>query len=367
MKTIAFCLFKYFPYGGMERDFLRIALECQKLGAKVRVYTTKWDGEIPDGFDVRILKKQGFSNHTRISNFSKLIHQHLQVCPADLVVGFNKMPGLDIYFAADVCFAKKLASKSSLTRILPRYSNYLKLEQSVFSENSKTKVMCLLQERAKEYQEFYKIGDSRIEVLPLALDKNFAKDMNYFEKDETRAQFGFDADTFVIAQVASAFHTKGVDRVFESMTELHDKNVHYLIIGAGEIEKYQKLAAKYALDSRVTFTGGRSDIAELLYASDLLVHPARVESTGLTLLEAMAVNLPVICSGICGYAPIVREAGGVVLSEPFSQNDLNRELSRCLNRETLLNMKAELKSKFDDLHLSGLPEAAAQFIMNNAE
>ena len=350
----------------MERDFLRIALECQKLGAKIRVYTTKWDGEIPDDFDVRILRKQGFSNHTRISNFSKLIQQHLLICPADLVVGFNKMPGLDIYFAADVCFAKKLVSKSSLKRFLPRYSNYLKLEESVFSEHSKTKVMCLLQERAKEYQEFYRIDESRIEVLPLALDKNFAKGIDSFDRNKTRAQFGFDTDTFVVSQIASAFHTKGVDRVVESLTGLSDQKVHYLVIGAGEIEKYKKLAEKAGLSDCVAFTGGRSDIAELLYASDLLVHPARVESTGLTLLEAMAVNLPVICSGICGYSPIVREAGGVVLTEPFSQNDLNRELSRCLNRETLLNMKAELKSTLDDLYLSGMPEAAAQFIMNNS-
>lgn len=365
MKTIAFCLFKYFPYGGMERDFLRIALECQKLGAKVRVYTTKWEGEVPDGFDVRILQKQGFSNHTRIFNFSKLIQQHLQVCPVDLVVGFNKMPGLDIYFAADVCFARKLSSKSPLKRFLPRYNNFLKLEESVFSENSKTKIMCLLQERAKEYQDFYRIDDSRIEVLPLALDKNFAKDADSFERDKIRVQFGFDTDMFVIAQVASAFHTKGVDRVFESMAELPDKNVHYLIIGAGEIEKYKKLAAKYALDGRVTFTGGRSDIAALLTTSDLLVHPARTEAAGISLLEALAVKLPVICTAACGYAPIIREAGGVILPEPFSQIDLNRELSRCLNRETLLNMKAELKSTLDDLHLSGMPEAAAQFIMNN--
>ena len=28
-KTLAFCLFQYFPYGGLERDMLRIALACQ--------------------------------------------------------------------------------------------------------------------------------------------------------------------------------------------------------------------------------------------------------------------------------------------------------------------------------------------------
>ncbi len=366
MKTVAFCLFKYFPFGGMERDFLRIALECQKKGAAVRVYTTKWDGDIPDGFDVRIIKKQGLSNHKRIMNFSATVQQHLQISPVDVVVGFNKMPGLDIYFAADVCFAKKLSKKSFLTKLLPRYKAYHALEKSVFDETSSTKVMCLLQIRADEYKEFYKIEDSRIEVLPLALDNKFTAEIEQFDRENIRAEFEINEDTFVLTQVASAFHTKGVDRVIQTMAEIENKNIHYLVIGAGEIGKYEKLTSKYGLKDQITFAGGRSDVAKLLYSSDLLVHPARVESTGLTLLEAMAVNLPMICSGICGYSPIVREAGGVVLPEPFSQTDLNRELSRCLNRETLLNMKAELKSSFSELNLSGLPESAAEFIIDNS-
>ncbi|MFB0970171.1 MAG: glycosyltransferase family 1 protein, partial [Pseudomonadales bacterium] len=36
---LAFCLYKYFPYGGLQRDFMRIALDCQDKGHKIRVYT----------------------------------------------------------------------------------------------------------------------------------------------------------------------------------------------------------------------------------------------------------------------------------------------------------------------------------------
>jgi len=35
---LAFVLFKYFPFGGLQRDFLKIALECQKRGAKIKVF-----------------------------------------------------------------------------------------------------------------------------------------------------------------------------------------------------------------------------------------------------------------------------------------------------------------------------------------
>ena len=29
---LAFCLYKYFPHGGLQRDLLRIALACQRRG-----------------------------------------------------------------------------------------------------------------------------------------------------------------------------------------------------------------------------------------------------------------------------------------------------------------------------------------------
>ncbi len=42
---IAFCLTKYFPYGGWQRDFLRIATSCQQRGHPVRVLTMRRKGE----------------------------------------------------------------------------------------------------------------------------------------------------------------------------------------------------------------------------------------------------------------------------------------------------------------------------------
>ena len=111
-KTIAFCLFKYFPHGGLQRDFLRIAKKCQEAGAAIRVYTMSWDGPVPHGFDVQILPVQGGSNHGKAKKFASQVQKKMKNEPVDLVVGFNKMPGLDIYFASDVCYAQRNNSKN---------------------------------------------------------------------------------------------------------------------------------------------------------------------------------------------------------------------------------------------------------------
>ena len=43
---LAFVLFKYFPYGGLQRDMVCMAAACQELGYEIHVYTLSWQGEI---------------------------------------------------------------------------------------------------------------------------------------------------------------------------------------------------------------------------------------------------------------------------------------------------------------------------------
>jgi UDP-glucose:(heptosyl)LPS alpha-1,3-glucosyltransferase len=73
--TLAFCLFKYFPHGGLQRDMVRIAQECQRRGAAIRVYTLSWEGPIPEGFDVQIVPVKALSNHQGAKKFSQWVEK----------------------------------------------------------------------------------------------------------------------------------------------------------------------------------------------------------------------------------------------------------------------------------------------------
>lgn len=101
---LAFCLSRYFPYGGLERDMLAIATECHRRGHVIRVYTQSWQGDRPSWLEIRVLACAGLTNHGRASHFVRRLRRALASDPVDLVVGFNKMPGLDVYYAADGCY-----------------------------------------------------------------------------------------------------------------------------------------------------------------------------------------------------------------------------------------------------------------------
>ena len=39
---LAFVLFRYFPYGGLERDMLAMAKLCRDRGHEITIYTREW-------------------------------------------------------------------------------------------------------------------------------------------------------------------------------------------------------------------------------------------------------------------------------------------------------------------------------------
>ena len=57
--NFAFCIFKYFPFGGLERDFTRIIQACQQNGHDIDVYTMKWEGEKPENLRITLIPSKG--------------------------------------------------------------------------------------------------------------------------------------------------------------------------------------------------------------------------------------------------------------------------------------------------------------------
>ena len=100
------------------------------------------------------------------------------------------------------------------------------------------------------------------------------------------------------------------------------------------------------MGTRVHFLGGRLEIPDFLAAGDLLLHPAYRENTGTILLEAITAGVPVLTTNVCGYAHHVQQAGaGTVLSSPFNQDQLNRELAALL----VSPMQGDLASEWFEL------------------
>lgn len=335
---LAFCIYKYFPYGGLQRDFLQIARACHAKGHKVRVYVMQWQGDKPTEFDIILVPKKGLSNHSRNLAYYHWIKDHLQTHPVDCVVGFNKMPGLDVYFAGDTCFAEKVSHKGFFYRLSKRCKHYLAFEDAVFNPQHDTKIMVLTKQQISDFEKYYHTQASRFVLLPPGI----AKDRQYhidspIKRQQFRQANHIAQDAFVIVQIGSDFKRKGVDRTLIAIAALPEalkKQVCYLVVGQDKPDNYQKMAKQLGIFNQVRFFSGRDDIPDFLFSADLLLHPARQEAAGMVLIEALAAGVPVIVTGIAGYAYHITDANaGVVLSEPFDQSELNSTLENAITNQ----------------------------------
>lgn len=334
---LAFCLFKYFPYGGMQDDFLQTALACLRRGHQVRVYTMQWQGDRPAGLDINIIPVSSFSNHGRYQKFAKAVQQALIADPVDVTIGFNKIPGLDLYFAADPCFVERAQKKYPwYVRLLnPRYRLLAAFERSVFGVDSKTQIFYISEKEKQKITQVYQIPESRFTLMPPGIaEPNWDEALSAANRVALRQQLNLDEHTVVLLFVGSGFKIKGLDRAITAVASLPETvlaSVKLLVVGDAEPGQYQAQAEKLGIAGNIHFLGGRNDVAELMHSADYLIHPARNETGGKVLLEAASNGLPVLTTAACGFAHYIAEADmGYVLDEPFQQVVLNQQLAQCL-------------------------------------
>lgn len=366
---VAFCLYKYFPFGGLQRDFMRIAQTVAARGHHVRVYTQSWEGECPDVFELIIVPVRSRTNHGRNAEYYSWVLAHLLQNPVDRVVGFNKMPGLDVYYAADVCYAEKVAQeKGFFYRLTSRYRHYAAFERATFEQGKPTQLLMLTDKQIADFQKHYKTESGRFHILPPGIypDRKYSQQIPN-SREVYRQKNGITEQQHLLLQVGSDFTRKGVDRSIEALASLPETlrlNTVLFIVGQDKPRKFEALAEKHGVRANVHFFTGRNDVAELMAAADLLLHPAYQEAAGIVLLEAITAGLPVLTSSVCGYAHYIEDANcGVVIEEPFRQDMLNEVLCEALTQSSLRAAWAENARHYADTQdLYSLPEKAADLI-----
>ena len=355
---IAFCLYKYFPYGGLQRDFMRFLQEAQSRGYQCRVYCIKWQGDKPENIDLRFVPVKALSNHRRNEKYARWVQQDLQADPVDVVFGFNKMPGLDIYYAADSCYEDKAqTARGFFYKLGARYKHFSKYEQAIFSRGHDTDILLISETEKAKFVQHYQTEEQRMHMLPPGISKDRCAPENAADiRQQFRQEFGLADDENLLLFVGSGFIKKGLDRAITALAELPEaaKNkTRLFVLGQDKQAKFEQLAQQLGVAEQVSFMSGRDDVPRFLLGADVLVHPALDEAAGIVLLEALVAGLPVLVTDVCGYAHFIDDAeAGCVLASPFDQSLMTASLEKMLDKEQakLWQQNAIAYSKTEDLY-----------------
>lgn len=131
------------------------------------------------------------------------------------------------------------------------------------------------------------------------------------------------AEPLEIIAVGRLVHQKSYEVLIESMRRVVDalrvddaavRPVRCRIVGEGpERQKIEATIAQYGLSGDVEMLGSRTDVGELLASSDLFVSSSSSEGLPVSVLEAMAAGLPVVCTDVGDVRAAVPDGAGTVV------------------------------------------------------
>jgi glycosyltransferase involved in cell wall biosynthesis len=165
-----------------------------------------------------------------------------------------------------------------------------------------------------------RVPRERIDVVPRGRDVAALGVRGPVRRDAARAALGMGPGTPTVLAAARQEHQKGLDVLLEAFPAIlaHAPGARLVVAGraGNQTPLLERTAARLGLGSRVTFLGARVDVPELLCAADVLVVPSRWEGLGSVLLEAMALETPIVASDLPAVREIVADRVTALLVPP---------------------------------------------------
>lgn len=140
----------------------------------------------------------------------------------------------------------------------------------------------------------------KIEVIPRGRDPEVLGRRSDARRERVRRGLGVPDDVPIILAVGRQEPQKGFDVLLEAMPivrgEIPDGRVLFAGRSGRATETLTKLASSHGLADITQFLGRRDDVPDLLAAADVFAFPSLWEGAAGTLLEAMALECPIVAS-----------------------------------------------------------------------
>lgn len=326
---------KYHPFiGGAERQLRALSSRLKERGVDVTILTRRYGGlppfELVDGVRVYRLPSPGNKVLAGISFVlsaiyllhrirPQIVHAHEILSPATIAL-----------------YGKRLYSSRVVVKVLGGgvKGDIYKLKKRLFGKwriaNLRKRVDAFIAISREIDDELAGIGipqEARF-YLPNGVDTDHFSPLAADEKKRLRESHGFSSISPLVIYAGRLHHDKRVDLLLNIWSSVHAKHTdaRLLIVGSGVEEAYLRTKASEG----VIFIGQVDDVAEYLKISDLFVLPSAREGLSNSILEAMAVGLPVAATAVGGTPDIVTHKKSGWLFQPNDSSALQNAMLKLL-------------------------------------
>jgi glycosyltransferase involved in cell wall biosynthesis len=185
------------------------------------------------------------------------------------------------------------------------------------------------------------------------LDRFSASALKPEKLNEIKQLLNYDEECFYILNMGRIVKDKGIDEVLRSFAVVHaaDPKLRLVVLGAFE-DDLDPISdeAREILKTHpaITHIDWSDDVEYFMHLSHLLIHASYREGFPNTLLQAGAMNCPVICSAIEGSIDIVTHNETGLLFRPGNADDLLEKLKYALSHSgEMKGYAANLRKKIE--------------------
>ncbi|MDO6597691.1 glycosyltransferase [Oceanihabitans sp. 2_MG-2023] len=136
----------------------------------------------------------------------------------------------------------------------------------------------------------------------------FGLDTSYYHLEKFNVTKN--TSVFKIITVANLVAVKNIELLLEAMYTIKYLPIHLDIVGDMQneyVNKLQHIVNELQLETQVSFLGKHLDVRPLLAQADVYVIPSKKEGMPMALVEAMAMQLPVLGANIPGISYVLQE------------------------------------------------------------
>ena len=152
-----------------------------------------------------------------------------------------------------------------------------------------------------------------------------------------------------IVYVSPLFHYKNHISVVKAYSRLKKKynNLDIKFIGKYKhnLKMFKNILSENSSIDKSNFTGelNRKDVLKILTQSDIFVFASSSETFGITLLEGMAIGMPIVCSNKSSL-PEILDNGGIYF-DPKNDLQLFKKIDLLIRNKKLRKTKSEQSKK----------------------
>ena len=158
------------------------------------------------------------------------------------------------------------------------------------------------------------LGLRAVDVIPNGVPAPLA--ISPEERQSIRREIAGDENRVVIISVGRLVQAKGYDDMIEAFAIVHQRDPRTILViaGAGSLfDKIKKKISDMQLEESVNCLGERSDISQLLAASDIYASSSHREGLPVALLEAMIAGLPIVATSVGDIPKVITPETGIIV------------------------------------------------------